>query len=76
VTRGSEGGDATRLRDALTAFGPLPPGDGYVWIAGEAHIARTLRAHVTGVLGHPKAWVKAAGYWMTGHANTHETIQD
>jgi len=66
--------DAALLHQAIGAT--LPQGDGYVWIAAEAQVARTLRHHLVEVLGHPKAWVKAAGYWAMGQANAHETIQD
>ena len=65
--------DAERLRTAITA---LPAGEGYVWIAAEGKVARALRAHVVDVLGHPKAWTKAAGYWSQGSADSHETITD
>ncbi len=70
---GAAKGDAERLQAALP---PLPAGDGYVWIAAEAQVARSLRAHVVETLGHPKVWAKASGYWMLGQAETHETIKD
>ena len=70
---GSGVGDAERL---LPLIGELPAGEGYVWIAAEARVARALRAHVVDTLGHPKAWCKAAGYWMMGEADAHETIGD
>lgn len=69
----SGSGDATLLGAALPAA--LPPGDGYVWIAAEAQVARALRTHIL-ALGHPKLWLKAAGYWARGTAAIHETIQD
>lgn len=58
--------------DALT----LPQGDGYVWIAGEAGVARALRDHFTTDRGHPREWTKAGGYWLKGVADAHEKIQD
>jgi NADPH-dependent ferric siderophore reductase len=70
---GRDGGDAGLLHAEI---GSLPPGDGYVWIAAEAMVARELRAHVLQVLGHPKAWVKASGYWSAGQADTHVSIED
>lgn len=73
---GRSGDDLRLLRDRLAAFGPLPEGDGYIWIAAEAQVARGLRTYVTETLGHRKAWVKASGYWMNGHADTHVTIED
>lgn len=54
----------------------LPAGEGYVWIAAEASAARALRAHVVGTLGHPKEWLKAAGYWTRGVPDAHERIED
>ncbi len=74
--RGEPDDDAARLQAALDAAGPLPAGDGYIWIAGEAQLARRLRTYVTMVLGHPTAWVKAAGYWMIGQADAHVRIED
>jgi len=67
--------DSTLLQLAL-ANTMLPPGEGYVWIAAEARVARSARTYVTETLGHPRQWVKAAGYWSAGAAATHETIQD
>lgn len=70
---GAGAGDVERL---LPLIGELPPGEGYVWIAAEAQVARALRAHVIETLGQPKGWTKAAGYWMRGKADAHETIGD
>lgn len=52
----------------------LPAGDGFVWIAAEARVARALRTHVVDVKGHPLAWTKAAGYWLMGVADAHEKL--
>lgn len=72
----SEGGDdATRLRSIIDDL-PSLDGDGYVWIAAEASAARALRAHLVDQIGHPREWVKAAGYWMQGVADAHERIGD
>jgi NADPH-dependent ferric siderophore reductase len=73
--RGEGGDDAGRMTAGLDAA-PLPAGEGYVWIAAEASLARALRAHVIETLGHPREWVKAAGYWMRGVADAHERIGD
>ena len=43
--RDGEGDDAALLRDAMTDH-DFPPGDGFVWIAAEAGVARELRGHV------------------------------
>ena len=47
----------------------LPQGDGFIWIAAEASVARALRAHLVDGRGHPLAWTKAAGYWKRGVAD-------
>ncbi len=54
----------------------LPQGDGFVWIAAEASVARAVRDELVGRHGHPRAWTKAAGYWRKGVADAHEKLQD
>ena len=76
VRSGGQGGDAALLRAAVAVCGPLPPGDGYIWIAAEANVARVLRTYVSETMGHPKVWIKAAGYWMKGQADTHVSLDD
>ncbi|MDE1916256.1 MAG: siderophore-interacting protein [Sphingomonadales bacterium] len=68
-----EGDDATRLLAALRAL-EWPQGDGYVWIAAEAGVAKALRAHVLEERGHYPQWMRAAGYWLKGEAGAHETL--
>ena len=58
---------------ALRAL-PWPSGDGFVWIAAEAKVARALREHVLSERGHPPAWLKASGYWVKGVADGRETF--
>ena len=53
----------------------LPPGEGYIWVAAETSIARSIYRHMTETLGHPKAWVKAAGYWSAGKSDGGERIE-
>jgi NADPH-dependent ferric siderophore reductase len=67
--------DATLLRFALDEFA-LPPGDGFVWIAAEARTARSLRSYMMETRGHPKAWIKASGYWSRGAEAVHEKFED
>jgi NADPH-dependent ferric siderophore reductase len=64
------GSDAERLLGAVRAL-QLPPGDGYVWIAAEASVAKTLRDHFLEERGHPAPWMRAAGYWLRGAAGKH-----
>ena len=73
VVRNGQGDDTALLRAAIPQ---LPPGEGYVWIAAEAMVARALRAHVIDDLGHPMAWTKAAGYWTRGAVAEHTSIND
>jgi NADPH-dependent ferric siderophore reductase/DNA-binding PadR family transcriptional regulator len=47
----------------------LPEGRGFIWIAAEAGVARALRDHFQRERGHPKEWMKAAGYWLKGQAD-------
>jgi NADPH-dependent ferric siderophore reductase len=67
--------DLASLRAALAEL-TLPPGDGFIWIGAEASVARALRRDLVEDRGHPKIWLKAAGYWTRGLADTHLTIED
>lgn len=67
--------DAALLRFALDDYA-LPPGDGFVWIAAEAHTARALRSYMMETRGHPKAWIKASGYWSRGAEAVHEKFEE
>lgn len=55
-----------RLRDW-----EFPAGDGFVWIAAEAGVAKSLRQYLL-AKGHPLTQMKAAGYWTFGQADTTE----
>ena len=69
ITRDRDGADdAVSLGRALAAF-DWPSGDGFVWIAAEAQVARALKATVL-ERGHPPGWLKAAGYWVRGQPGT------
>lgn len=70
-----EPGTTTLVDDALSAL-ELPDGDGFAWIACETDTAKRLRRILIEQRGHPKAWLKAAGYWKRGAANAHENIED
>ncbi len=53
----------------------LPPGEGFIWVAAETSIAWSIYRHMTETLGHPKAWIKAAGYWSAGMSDGGERIE-
>ncbi|WP_108663468.1 siderophore-interacting protein [Acuticoccus kandeliae] len=67
--------DPAPLLDAVAAL-TLPEGNGFVWIAAEAGVARALRDHFLDVRGHPRAWMKAAGYWKEGIADGSDKALD
>jgi NADPH-dependent ferric siderophore reductase len=75
ISRNGAPDDASLLRKALANY-TLPPGEGFVWIAAEASVARSVRNHIIEDLGHPRHWTKAAGYWKRGHTDVHEKIED
>ena len=66
--------DPAPLIHALGALTP-PAGDGFVWIAGEARMARGVRSYVAETMNHPVAWMKASGYWRKGTADIHDPIE-
>jgi NADPH-dependent ferric siderophore reductase len=75
IARDASSDDASLLRTALAEYA-LPKGEGFVWIAAEASVARSVRSYIIDDLGHPRQWTKAAGYWKRGHADAHEKIED
>ena len=75
LVRNGQGDDAAQLRTALEGF-VSPPGDGFVWIAAEGMVARTLRQYMIDERGHPRDWTKAAGYWARGKADGGGKIED
>lgn len=50
----------------------LPPGEGYVWCAGEAHAIAQARSIVLSEKQHPLELCKLAAYWRQGEAGYHE----
>ena len=67
--------DEALLQRALQEIA-LPQGEGYIWIAAEAAVARAIRHYVVEERHHPRVWTKASGYWTRGHADRHERIDD
>ncbi|WP_330848838.1 SIP domain-containing protein [Mangrovicoccus ximenensis] len=63
------------MLEALKAL-ELPAGKGFIWIAAEAGVARALKQYVLGELGHPGAWMKAAGYWTAGQSDAADKALD
>lgn len=52
-----------------------PPGDGYVWCAGEAATVAALRRVLTEEKGVPRHAIRAAAYWKRGAAAHHENLE-
>ena len=67
--------DAGLLQTTLARH-ELPLGDGFVWIAAEGSVARTLRTYVIDHRQHRREWTKAAGYWVRGIADAHDRIDN
>jgi NADPH-dependent ferric siderophore reductase len=75
IARDASPDDSSLLRAALADYA-WPNGEGFVWIAAEASVARNIRTYIVDERGHPRQWTKAAGYWKRGHADAHEKIED
>ena len=56
------------LLEALEAA-PAQPPETFAWIAAEAGVAKALRQSLI-ARGHPTPWLKAAGYWLRGQADS------
>lgn len=65
--------DPASLLAAVARFVP-PAGDGFVWIAAEAAVARAVRTYMLEDRRHPPGWLKASGYWVRGKADTTERM--
>lgn len=53
----------------------LPPGEGYVWAAGEAAVMAELRRVLVDEKGHDKRAIRAAAYWKQGAVAHHESVE-
>lgn len=69
-----EAGDPS-LADAVAALA-LPPGEGFVWAAGEYAGIRQVRQCLIDVHGVDRQRIKAASYWKRGEVASHETLTD
>ncbi|MBB1631045.1 siderophore-interacting protein [Cupriavidus sp. UME77] len=67
---------ATGLLEQALREVTLPPGEGYVWAAGEAASIRAVRQYLVGERGIEKGRIRAASYWKAGAAAVHENIDD
>ncbi len=67
--------DAVLMQQVLENL-VLPAGEGYIWIAAEVNVARSLRAYVKEKYAPPREWLKASGYWNLGAIAAHERIED
>jgi NADPH-dependent ferric siderophore reductase len=72
---GEQTDDGALLRQALTKSWLTPEGEGYVWIAAEAKVARHLRDYMLIDRGQPKNWLKASGYWARGQAGVSDKLE-
>lgn len=70
--------EATRPEPLMKALQgiQLPPGDGYVWIAAEASVARAAKQHMINNIRHPVPWLRASGYWVKGKADTYDKLEN
>ena len=66
--------DASELLAALRAL-PLPPGEGFVWAAGEAAEMARVRDLFLLDKRHPRAALRVAAYWKRGASAFHEPLQ-
>jgi NADPH-dependent ferric siderophore reductase len=73
---GAEPGTTTLLADTIRAAA-LPPGDGYVFVAGEATSLRAVRRYLRDELALPReSWV-VDGYWKRGvHNHDHHAVEE
>jgi NADPH-dependent ferric siderophore reductase len=74
IRRDVDGADD--VANACRAIDRLMPttGEGFVWLAGEAQFAKSLRAYIIEQRGHPAVRMKAAGYWVKGGEGTHQPL--
>lgn len=69
----SQAAESDALLEALETLDLKP--ETFVWVAAEAFVARAVRAHLVEKHGLPLTWLKAAGYWTKGQADTAGKIE-
>src|SRR5271170_4924245 len=69
--------DATSPQPVMEALEKikLPRGEGFVWIAAEAKVARAARDHIINIRRHPVQCLRASGYWLEGQADAYERLE-
>lgn len=66
--------DAAALVQALRDLS-LPEGDGFVWFAGEAAVAKQVRDIVFGEKAFPRQAARISAYWKEGALGHHENLE-
>ncbi|MBV8049245.1 MAG: siderophore-interacting protein [Paludibacterium sp.] len=66
--------DGGALYAALASW-EIPPGEGYVWAAGELTMARAVRQQLL-ARGIDKQRLRAVSYWQRGETARHQTLDD
>jgi NADPH-dependent ferric siderophore reductase len=74
IERDREGSDDASAMLRILQDIDLGTGDGFVWIAAETTVARTVRRYVLETRRQPAAWLKAAAYWTQGDGRAIESI--
>lgn len=64
---------SAELVDRVAALA-LPPGEGFVWCAGEAAVMARLRDAILHDKGHPHQAARIAAYWKRGASAHHENL--
>lgn len=67
-------GDGDALVGALRELA-LPPGEGFVWCAGEASVMARVRDVLLVEKQHPREALKVAAYWKRGAADYHARLE-
>ena len=66
--------DAAALVKALRDLA-LPDGDGFVWFAGEAAVAKQVRDIVFVEKAFPRQAARISAYWKQGALGHHENLE-